>query len=83
MKFLRKIVWWIQGRCTKCGVIKIDWSGYISSCFVCPLCEMEMDKYKDSDIEVYRNIANEALKQRRKIWQKEKEEYNTSIYGYE
>ena len=24
---IRKIIWWLQNRCTKCGTTKIDWRG--------------------------------------------------------
>lgn len=70
---LRRIYWkFFAGRCWKCGVDTIDWSGYISTCFVCPLCEMHLHKsevYK----EMFSDYVEKCLQQYKKIWGKDYE----------
>lgn len=40
--FLKRLYWKFTGRCFWCGVRTIDWSGYMSFCPVCPLCDMKL-----------------------------------------
>ena len=69
---LRRIYWKFAGRCWRCGVDKIDMSGFISTCFVCPLCDMNLHK---SEVyrEIFPDVIKKYLQQYKKIWGKDYE----------
>jgi len=74
IRFLRKLKWWLQGRCLRCGVDMVEWSGYISISFCCPLCELKLHKYKDSNLEPYTSMGKKALNEYKKVWRKDYED---------
>jgi ribosomal protein S27E len=39
MKIIIKIIWFIRGKCIKCGNEKISW-GRGAPCFICPKCDL-------------------------------------------